>query len=121
MSLLDSVLSEVGGNLDVGGIADRLGIDPATAEKAITALGVAHPQPGDTVETASAQTGIDTSTLSQIVDQIGGASALSQLSEGLQNHPQAASLFGMLDRDGDGNPVNDVMGMAKGLFGSSQS
>jgi hypothetical protein len=24
---------------------------------------------------------------------------------------------GMLDQDGDGNPVNDLMGMAKGLFG----
>jgi hypothetical protein len=28
------------------------------------------------------------------------------------------TVTGMLDRDGDGNPLNDVMGMAKGLFGS---
>ena len=27
------------------------------------------------------------------------------------------SLTGGLDKDGDGNPVNDLMGMAKGLFG----
>ena len=25
---------------------------------------------------------------------------------------------GFLDRDGDGNPLNDIAGMAKGLFGS---
>lgn len=26
-------------------------------------------------------------------------------------------LTGMIDKDGDGNPVNDVLGIAKGLFG----
>lgn len=36
----------------------------------------------------------------------------------IQNNPQAAGLFNLLDRDGYGNPVNDVLGMAKGLFGS---
>jgi len=25
-----------------------------------------------------------------------------------------------LDRDGDGNPLNDVLGMAKGLFGGAK-
>jgi len=30
-----------------------------------------------------------------------------------------AGLANMLDRDGDGNPINDVMGMAKGLFGKN--
>jgi hypothetical protein len=36
----------------------------------------------------------------------------------LQDHPQAQSILGMLDRDGDGNPLNDLAGMAKGLFGN---
>jgi hypothetical protein len=35
----------------------------------------------------------------------------------LKDNPQAAGILKMLDRDGDGNPLNDVMGMAKGLFG----
>jgi hypothetical protein len=30
-----------------------------------------------------------------------------------------SGITSMLDRDGDGNPVNDVLGMAKGLFGGS--
>lgn len=35
----------------------------------------------------------------------------------LQDHPQAQSLLGMLDQNGDGNPLDDLAGMAKGLFG----
>jgi hypothetical protein len=37
--------------------------------------------------------------------QIGGDGALSKIS-------------GMIDRDGDGNPVDDIMGMAGKLFGN---
>jgi hypothetical protein len=29
-------------------------------------------------------------------------------------------LLSQLDRDGDGNPINDVLGMAKGLFGGAK-
>ena len=117
MSMFDSILGQLGGNLDIAGIAAKFGIDPSVAQTAITALAGAHSQPGDTVETAAAQTGIDSGTLGQIAAHLGGEGGLGQLSEMIQNHPQAAGLFNMLDRDGDGNPVNDVMGMAKGLFG----
>jgi hypothetical protein len=40
----------------------------------------------------------------------------------VQDNPQILSgLTSALDRDGDGNPINDVLGMAKGLFGGSKS
>jgi hypothetical protein len=119
MSILDSLLGQVTQNVDVANMATKLGIDPAMAEQAITALGIAHPQPGDTVETAAQQTGLDTGTLSQIVEHIGGEGSLGEFSQLLQNHPQASSLLSMLDKDGDGSPVNDVLGMAKGFFGKS--
>ena len=32
MSLFDSILSQVGGNLDVGSIASKFGIDPSMAD-----------------------------------------------------------------------------------------
>jgi hypothetical protein len=119
MGLLDGILGQIGGgNLDVNAIAQKVGIDPATAESAIAALGKAHDEPGDTVESASQQTGVDTGTLQQIVGHLGGEGALGQLSGALQNNPQIlSSLSGMLDRDGDGNPINDILGMASGLFG----
>lgn len=119
MSILDGILGQVGSNVDIASLAAKVGIDPALAEKAVAALGAAHPQPGDTVTAAAASTGIESGTLTQIVDQIGGEGALTKVNELLQNHPQAAGLFAKLDRDGDGNPLNDVMGMAKNLFGKT--
>ena len=48
-------------------------------EKAVAALGAAHPQEGDTVELAAAKTGLDASALTGIVSQLGGESALGDL------------------------------------------
>lgn len=117
MGLLDGILGQVAGNMDVAAIAKQVGIDPAMAETAIAALGKAHPEPGDTVEAAAASTGLDAGVLGQIVQQLGGEGGLGQLSGLLKDNPQLAGIAGMLDRDGDGNPINDVMGMASSLFG----
>jgi hypothetical protein len=117
MSLFDSILSQVSGNVDVANLAAKVGIDPAMAQKAIAALSSAHAEPGDTVETAAASTGLDSGVLSQIVSHIGGEGSLGQFAQMLSANPQAASLLGGLDKDGDGNPLNDLAGMAKGLFG----
>lgn len=122
MGILDGILGQVAGNLDIGAIAQQAGIDPALAEKAVAALGQAHPEPGSTVEAAAAKTGLDVGTLTGIVEQLGGEGALGQLSGLLKDNPQAAGIIQMLDRDGDGNPLNDLGGladMAKGLFGKS--
>lgn len=119
MGLLDGILGQVAGNLDIGSIASQIGIDPALAEKAVAALGQAHPQPGNTIESAAASTGLDVGTLGQIVQQLGGEGGLGQLSDLLKSNPQAAGILNMLDRDGDGNPLDDLAGMAKGLFGGN--
>ena len=101
---LNSILQGIGGAPDdVKNLAEKVGIDPSMAEKAISALGLSHQEDGDTVELASAKTGLDTGTLSRIVDQIGGEGSLSKFS-------------GMIDKDGDGNPINALTDMAKGLF-----
>ncbi len=118
MSLLDSILGQVTSNVDVANLAAKVGIDPATAEKAIAALGQAHTAPEDTVTLAAQKTGLDAGILSQIVDQIGGEGSLGSFAALLKDHPQASGLLGMLDRDGDGNPLNDLSGLASGLFGS---
>jgi hypothetical protein len=119
MSILDAILGQAGGNIDIANLATKVGLDPGLAEKAIAALGAAHPQPGDTVATAAARTGIDSSILNQIVGHIGGEGSLARFSQILAEHPQAASVIGQLDRDGDGNPIDDVLGAAGSLFGKS--
>lgn len=117
MSVLDSILGQLGGNVDVGNMAAKLGIDQSMAEKAIAALGQSHQEPGDTIAGAAAKTGLDVGTLGQIVQQIGGEGSLGEFARMLKDHPQASGILGMFDRDGDGNPLNDLAGMAKGLFG----
>jgi transposase-like protein len=63
------------GNADVAAIAQKVGIDPATAQNAITALGQAYPQEGDTVEAAAQQTGLAPDTLNQVVSAMGALKA----------------------------------------------
>jgi hypothetical protein len=107
MSILDGILKNIGGAPDdVVNLAKQVGIDPAMVEMAIGALGKTHQMDGDTVTLAAEKTGISPDILNQIVGAIGGEGSLTNFAS-------------MLDRDGDGNPVDDIMDMAKGLFGKS--
>jgi ATP phosphoribosyltransferase regulatory subunit HisZ len=118
MGIFDTILSQAG-HADVGNLASKLGLPPELAEKAIAALGQSHAEPGDTIAAAAAKTGLDTGMLSQIVEQIGGEGSLAQYAQTLQDNPQLAGVFKWLDQDGDGNPIDDVLGMAGKLFGKS--
>jgi hypothetical protein len=119
MGIFDGILGQVSQHADVANMASKLGIDPALAEKAIAALGQAHHEPGDTVAGAAAKTGLDAGMLSRIVEQIGGEGSLGEFARMLKDNPQASGILNSLDKDGDGNPLNDLAGMAKGLFGKS--
>ena len=104
MSILDGILKNIGGAPDdVVNLAKQIGIDPAMAEQAIAVLGKTHQMDGDTVTLAAEETGISPDVLTQVVAAIGGEGSLSQFAS-------------MIDRDGDGNLVNDILGTAKGLF-----
>ena len=119
MGLFDTILSQAGQHADVGNMASKLGISPDLAEKAVAALGQSYVEPGDTIAGAAAKTGLDTDMLEQIVQQIGGEGSLGQYAQALQDNPAAAGVFKFLDRDGDGNPLNDVLGMVGKLFGKN--
>jgi len=119
MSIFDSLIGSVTDHVDVADLAKKVGIDPATAEKAIAALAQAHPQAGNTAEIAAAKTGLDVGTLTSIIGHVGGEGSLAEFANMLKDHPQAASIAGMLDRNHDGSVMDDVSGMAKGIFGQS--
>ena len=109
MSILDGILKNIGGAPDdVVNLAKQVGLDPAMVEKAIATLGQTHQLDGDTVTLAAEKTGLSPDILGQIVTAIGGEGSLTHFAS-------------MLDRDGDGNPINDIMDMAKGLFGGGKS
>ena len=117
MSLLDGILKNIGGAPDdVVNLAAKVGIDPGLAEKAIAALGQSHQMQGDTVELASAKTGLDTGVLSQIVQHIGGEGSLTEFANAIQKDP--SSFMSLLDRDGDGSAMDDLTDLASGLFGT---
>jgi ATP phosphoribosyltransferase regulatory subunit HisZ len=118
MGLLDGILGQLGG-ASVGALAEKFGVSPELAEQAVAALGQSHAEPGDTIAGAAAKTGLDAGTLSQMAEQLGGAGGLEQISNMMKDNPALAGVAGMLDRDGDGNPINDVLGMAGKLFGKN--
>ena len=116
MSQLDSILAQFGNGASIAQLAERFGVDAKLAETAVAALGKAHAEPGDTVSGAAAASGLDAGTLGQILAQLGGDGALDQISGMLKEGGTLSGVLGMLDRDGDGNPLNDIAGFAKGLL-----
>jgi hypothetical protein len=84
MSLLNSILGQVSDNATVQNLAAKVGLTPEEVEQAVTALGQAHAQEGDTVTTAAEQTGLPQDKLQEIVGHIGGEGALGRFASLLQ-------------------------------------
>jgi hypothetical protein len=106
MSLFDKILGAAHDHPTVKNLADKLGIDPATAEKAIAGLAEAHHDPGDTIAVAQGKTGIDAGILEQVREHVGGEGSLARFMQ-------------ILDADHDGNPLDDIAGFAGKLFGKN--
>ncbi len=104
MSMLDGLLGQLAGNVDIENLAAKVGLSPEQVEQGVHALGLAHPEPGDTVETAAAQTGLPTDKLQEIVGHIGGEGSLAQFASLLQ---------------GQGGLAGTLGGLASSLFGKS--
>ncbi len=116
MSILDSILGQVGGSDGIANLATKVGLSPEHAEQAVQALAKYHQMAGDTAEGASAATGLPVAKLNELIEQIGGEGALGKFATMLQQDG-AGGILGALDRDGDGNPLNDLTGMASGFLG----
>ena len=118
MSLFDSILGQLSGNVAIDAIATKFGIPPAMAEAAVAALTQAHPEPGDTVATAAANTGMDAGVMGQISDHIGGEDALGKLGGMLKDNPQIVSAIGGMMSGGQGAGLGGLLG---GLMGGGKS
>lgn len=94
MGMLDGLLGQVTSNVDIANLAEKVGLTPDQVEQAMTALGQAHAEPGDTVASASDATGIEPDKLQDIVSHIGGEGALGQFASLLQG--QEGGIGGML-------------------------
>jgi hypothetical protein len=103
MGLLDGLLGQVAGNVDIANLAEKVGLPHDQVEQAVAALAHAHPQPGDTVSQASQTTGLSTDVLQQIVGHIGGEGSLGQFASLIESQGGLSALGGL----------------ASGLFGKS--
>jgi hypothetical protein len=124
MSMFDQLMEQARG-LDLGAVAQRVGLSQEQVAGAARALlpQIADPQVDNAEATAAvaADTGISPGKLAEMVPALleqaraqgatGGA--LGNVLAGLGSDPGAmlGNLKGALDRDGDGNPINDVLGM----------
>lgn len=126
MGMLDDLLAQAGGNIDIAGLAGKAGLDPAMVEGA---LGQLLPQIADpgvnnaaAVADVAGKTGMNAGALGALLPQLlqavqgagGKGGVLEEVMAGLGGQSGGGLLgqvAGMLDRDGDGNPINDIMGM----------
>jgi len=123
MGMLDGLLGQIASNVDVAGLAAKVGITPEQAESAVHALGQAHTAPGDTIATAADSTGLPADTLQQIVHHIGGEGSLGRFASLLMEQGGGSAgilgkVEGMIDQNGNG-PTDEIASFAKGLFGKS--
>lgn len=95
MSLLDTILGQVSETATVQNLAAKVGLSPQQVESAIAALGQAHGQEGDTVQTASEATGLPSDKLNEIVQHIGGEGSLGQFASLLEGQ---GGISGMLSK-----------------------
>lgn len=116
MSILDSLLGQLGSSDGLTNLAAKVGLSPEHVESAVQALAKHHQMAGDTAEGAAAATGLPLDKMQELITQIGGEGALGKFATMLQQDG-AGGILGALDRDGDGNPLNDLTGMAAGFFG----
>lgn len=104
MGMLDGILGQFGGTDQIAGLAAKVGLSEEQVKTAMAALGKAHAEAGDTMQGAAAATGLSLESLQGLVAQMGGEDALGKISA-------------MIDRDGDGNPMNDLSAIVGSLFG----
>ena len=116
-----NMLGQMGG----GGLMDEvLGAQPTNLEHGNQVLGQIFGSKDVSravAQNAAGQTGLDPSTLKQMLPMlgmlVGGYMSKQGAAAPQAGQSPAGGLAGLLDADGDGSPLNDVMGMLGKLRG----
>ena len=120
---VQDILNQLGGANGLSELGAKVGLSPDDAMKAAQGL-LENAQVGDPAAVAQAaaeKTGLDLGALSGmlpgLIGMVGGAGGIAeQFSKQLSEGP-LGGLVSMIDKDKDGNVVEDIIDMAGGLFG----
>ena len=121
MGILDGLLGQAG-KLDLGALAAQVGLSPEElangGEALLSKLAGGGVDAGDAAQHAAAETGISADKLQALIPALAAHLGSEGGIQGLLGQlTGSGGLLASLDKDGDGNPLNDITGMAKGLFG----
>jgi mevalonate kinase len=108
MNILESMLGQV------DDIAAKLGLPADQAKSLVSGLAEKVQNGGDITQTlteAAQKFGVSPEKLESLTGADGPLGGIMAKLGG------AGGMLSGLDKDGDGNPLNDIAGMAKGLFG----
>lgn len=111
MNILDGLLGQV------DDIAAKLGLPADQAKTMLGGLAEKLQNGGDLTQTlteTAAKFGVSTEQLQSLTGSDGPLGGIMEKLGG------AGGMLGGLDKDGDGNPINDIADMAKGLFGGNK-
>lgn len=119
-------LKRQSGNAGLGGILAQAGLTPgAAATDATPTMGneilgqiFGSKDVSRTVAAnAAASTGIGADQLKQLLPLLASLSAGALAAKGADGGGGLSGIMGMLDQDGDGDPMDDILGMAGKFFG----
>lgn len=127
MGILDGLLAQAGNSIDLDELAGKVGLSADQLRSGADSIlgqlaGSGTDDPEEAASEAASQTGIPLDRLQQVLPQLTQQLGLGG-TDGEGSNAGLGGLLdqakGFLDRDGDGNPLDDVADMAKGLFNRS--
>lgn len=123
MSMFDGILNQFGGILNLDEMAGKIGMTADELKQGGEALFSklsSGENPAEAVQQAAAESGVDASKLQELLptlaEKFGMDGQDGLLAKLTGEGGMLSNVAGFLDRDGDGNPINDVTDMIGGFF-----
>ena len=124
MALLDKILDKLPDNVNLESLSEKLGMTADELRTGGEALFAKLQEDGvdkmTAIKDAAAESGVDAEKLKGLLPAMAEKAGLDGEGGLMEKLTGEDGLFGkmsgFLDRDGDGNPLNDISDMAKGFF-----